>query len=182
MDEMRYSDDSTRDMFTAWERIRSDVLIREFRPHDMPEILRLDQVGRLVFADEDGPPTAPRLGMVHPEVYNPDLLWVAEFGQRVIGTAGLQPESQLTANLFHLRVEPKWRSRGLAALLVAWGAQKAQEHGFLKLILEAEIVTHRATAALEPLGFQYAGERRRGDRCALIFYRRHGDTHTEPKQ
>lgn len=145
------------------------VCIRLCRPADVPAFWTLDRVGHLLADATDGAAAASNPPGAVPECRE-DQLWVAEVEGRVIGTVGIACDGPHVAELRHLRVEPGWRDRGIARRLVATAAREARELGYLKLLLEGEMVTERATQVLESLGFQYVGDRHTGGRRVMQFY------------
>jgi GNAT superfamily N-acetyltransferase len=147
------------------------VSIRSYHSNDEPAFIRLDMIGHLLIVDSEGMigSTALTSGG-RGTAFRADELWVAETAGRVIGTVGISLDDLSVAEVHHLRVEPGWRGRGVARLLVVTAAQRARECGCIKLVLEAEIATNRAVEVLDHLGFQYVGDKTGGDRRVLQFY------------
>jgi len=96
--------------------------------------------------------------------------WLAEISGRRIGSVTMVCDQPDVARLRHLRLCAEWRGRGVASRLVEAAAQRAREQGCLKLILDTRTVVRRATELLTYLGFQYAGDKRTGNKTAPQYY------------
>ena len=136
--------------------------IRIARETDLPDILRLYQQPDL----DDGqalPLSAAIAGFHKIQQYPSYRLWVAELGDRIVGTFMLL----VLDNLIHLgapsglveavAVDPHYHGQGIGRQMMHWAMAAARQSNCYKLVLSSSLIRDRAHAFYESLGFQQRG-------------------------
>jgi len=138
------------------------VQIRLATAADLPEVLRLYQQPDL--DDGDTLPLSQAIAwFAKIQQYPSYRLWVAELGDRVVGTFVLL----IMDNLLHLgapaaiveavAVDPQHQSQGIGRQMMHWAMAEARQAGCYKLVLSSNQKRDRAHAFYEALGFQRHG-------------------------
>jgi putative N-acetyltransferase (TIGR04045 family) len=133
-----------------------EIAIRWVRdPEDMRGAFA---VRERVFCDEQGVPREEEIDGRDEEAQH--LVALAPDGRRVIGTLRLLVDGD-RAKVGRVAVEREWRSRGIAARMLALALARARERGCVRVRLAAQMaatdVYRRAGFAVESEPFEEAG-------------------------
>lgn len=91
------------------------------------------------------------------EVSNPLSLWIVALdGERVVGYIGSQSVID-QADMMNIAVDPDYRRRGIAELLVGALESKLKERGIKSLFLEVRVSNEPARTLYEKIGFTKVG-------------------------
>jgi ribosomal protein S18 acetylase RimI-like enzyme len=102
--------------------------------------------------------------------------WVAELTDpvhngEVVGMIGLQQREKSSAEIRRLRVDEKYRRRGIGSALMDAALHHCQEHGHLRIILDTFMEREPAVRLFEKFRFRHVRNRRVGEKDLLYFYR-----------
>ncbi|MEM7228283.1 MAG: GNAT family N-acetyltransferase [Planctomycetota bacterium] len=158
---------------------------------DSPHILNLDQV-RIDVATADDHPSIIRLyeeGVLERQTHGNDTgadidnvqeayfsddgassLWTARYDDEVIGMIGVQRAASNAAEVRRLRVDSRFRRKGVGTKLMAQALGFCQEKGYLKVVLDVRIERAPAIALFEKFGFLHARTRDIDGRKLVDFY------------
>lgn len=96
--------------------------------------------------------------------------WVAEHDGEVIGMIGVQRTSADSADVRRLRVQPRFRRRGIGSRLLETAIDFCRDNGYLKVVLDVRVERGPAIAMFRKFGFTHAADREVGGRQTLDFY------------
>jgi len=83
--------------------------------------------------------------------------WVLKSENEVIGTIGLRPHGEFTAEIDKLYLKKKFRKRGIGAKLLAFVEKKAFKIGYRRLFACCPRVMERGVAILERSNYRVVG-------------------------
>jgi ribosomal protein S18 acetylase RimI-like enzyme len=95
--------------------------------------------------------------------------WVARHDGRVIGMIGVQKTSRDIAEIRRLRVDDRYRRRGVGTRLMETAIQFCRSKGYLKVVLDVQVDRAPAIALFEKFGFKLARTREISKRKMLDF-------------
>lgn len=95
--------------------------------------------------------------------------WVVEYGQQVIGSAGLQRRNKNDAELRRMNVAKDFRRRGIAQDLLDTVEGFAKSQGYLRLLLSTITPLAPAIALYEKNGYKRNGQDQYGSVTVLHF-------------
>ena len=104
-----------------------DIIIREFKPEDYPEVLKLWKVTKQVALDRKW-------------VYElkarrqPDLFLIAEVDGKIVGTAVSTHDVQFS-QIHHLAVHPDYQGRGIGSKLLSEMERRLKARGCLGILI-----------------------------------------------
>ena len=99
------------------------------------------------------------LNAITGEVSNPLSIWfVALDGERVVGYIGSQAVIDL-ADVMNVAIEPSYRRRGIAELLIKELEDALKAQGVIGLLLEVRVSNEPARNLYEKMGFSVVGRR-----------------------
>jgi putative acetyltransferase len=84
--------------------------------------------------------------------------WVAEDAGALLGTFGLEPAGEGTAELRRMYVAPEARRRGIARIMLAYAEQVVAAWGLRRLILSTAEVQYAALALYRDAGYRIVRE------------------------
>ena len=143
------------------------VSIRQFRPGDAPEVIRLFTEGQRQFsagfeqeieAYIEESLRGDLQNIAHHYLSEPGgNFWVAEVNGQVVGTAGVQRQSAEVAELRRMAVDIRWRQQGIARRLLEQVEGFARQHGYKRLCLSTITPLTPAISMYERAGYQLTG-------------------------
>lgn len=101
--------------------------------------------------------------------------WVAELTDplhkgEVVGMIGVQQREKGSAEIRRLRVDERFRRRGIGSSLVDQALRHCQEYGHLRIILDTFMEREPAVRLFEKFRFRHVRTRTTGEREKLYFY------------
>lgn len=96
--------------------------------------------------------------------------WVAEHDGEIVGMIGVQRTSADSADVRRLRVQPRFRRRGIGSRLLETAIDFCRDNGYLKVVLDVRVERGPAIAMFRKFGFTHAADREVGGRQTLDFY------------
>jgi ribosomal-protein-alanine N-acetyltransferase len=128
-----------------------DILIREMLPEDVPEVLRIEHLSFAMPWSEKS---------FLNEIYGQrSFTRVAERGGLFVGYICMQHVAD-ECHLLDLAVDPDWRRRGIARLLIDSGLEAMKELGCRFLFLEVRESNAASLGLYEKFGFRTVGTRK----------------------
>jgi len=85
--------------------------------------------------------------------------WVVEIGNQVVGEIALVHDSQHTALLRHLRIDPAWQRTAALSRLLECADQFCRTHGRLRLNLEPGCAPRWMLQVLQRRGLRFSSQR-----------------------
>ena len=147
--------------------MESMVSIRQFRPEDTPEVIRLFTEGQRQFSAG----FEQEIEAYIEESLRGDLqniarhylsepggnFWVAEVNGQAVGTAGVQRQSAEVAELRRMAVDIRWRRQGIARRLLEQAEGFALQHDYKRLCLSTITPLKPAISLYERAGYELTG-------------------------
>lgn len=96
--------------------------------------------------------------------------WVADHHDDLVGMIGVQNTAQNTGEIRRLRVDTRYRRKGIGTMLMYQAIDFCREQGYLKVVLDVRIERTGAVAMFEKFGFQHGRTREIDNRRTLDFY------------
>ena len=150
----------------------SMVSIRQFRPEDAPEVIRLFTEGQRQFsAGFEMEIEAYIEESLRGDLQNIPLhylsepggnFWVAEVSGQVVGCAGVQRQSAEVAELRRMSVDIRWRRQGIARRLLEEVEGFALRYGYQRLCLSTITPLKPAISMYERAGYELTGKSQYG--------------------
>lgn len=148
-----------------------DTEIRDVGPGDQDAVVRLFETGHTEGGAADDPGDDVRDVVSHYIDSETAWMWVADLpGTGPIGMVALEELREHAVELKRLRVDPRYRQRGVGSGLVAHALTVCRDRAYLKIVLDTYAIRAPAIQLFEKLGFQDGGERKRGERALREFY------------
>jgi len=166
----------------ARDRTGSSAVVRPATEQDAERIRALFDAGRLVDPVDESDAAEDLRNLK--ETYLPEDgssgFWVAESGEgELIGMIGVCHAGNSTAQIRRLRVDTEWRGRGVGGDLVKHALGFCSDHGYVKIILRAQVDQEAAIALFRRFGFQLSRTRVVDGVERLEFYM---DLYREPEE
>jgi ribosomal protein S18 acetylase RimI-like enzyme len=155
----------------------SDILfqIRTYRPSDLPACKRLFADGLIGgrLAEND---CGPDIAEIEKAYLNAGgHFWVAELTDpahtgEVVGMVGVQQREKGSVEIRRLRVDERFRRRGIGSGLMDQALRHCQDHGHLRIILDTFMEREPAVRLFQKFRFRHVRTRRTGEKDKLYFY------------
>ena len=147
------------------------VHIRTYAPDDRPAVRRLYRDGRLSGTrnhnDDDADlARIPANYLADPRTH----FWIAEAGGYAAGMVAVAQDHRDQAQVRRLRVDPRFRRRGIGRQLVGAAVAFCQDHGYLKVVLDTSYEQPAAIELFHDFGFQHVRTRNIYGKDVLDFY------------
>ncbi len=126
---------------------KCDVLIREFKPSDLGDVLVIE---------EESFPWGERYSrevFLHYYFYTPDLFLVAEYCGRIVGYI-IADYSRDTGHIVSIAVHPRFRGIGFGKKLMIEAEKRLVTKRVKKIVLEVEVTNNIAIKMYEKLGYR----------------------------
>ena len=98
------------------------------------------------------------------------VAYVPAAAGEVVGMVGVQQHGPGTGEVRRLRVDERFRRRGIGSALMEQALRFCQEQGYLRIILDTFMDREPAVRLFEKFRFQHGRTRRVGEKDLLYFY------------
>lgn len=148
-----------------------ELTIRVYEPQDHDAVLRLYHDARLGKSKPND--SGADVENIDAGYFGDDgsCFWVAELnGHGVIGTIGVQRQTDHYAQIRRLRVATEHRNRGIGTRLIETSLNFCEEAGYLKVVLDTVPGRAPAIPLFEKFGFQLDTTKSPEEEATMDFY------------